>query len=431
MTTPESPTTAHTDAYAAFRAPGLLPYLLGTTLLQIGLAAQGVALGWDIFQRTGQPLSLGLVGGVQAIPMILLSLPAGFLADRVDRRAIVITCMVGLAACSLGLAWVSFHQGALWLMYLLLLLDATFATLARPASASIYPTLTTPETFENAMKWHSSGFQLSSVIGPAIGAAIIVWSVPAAYVFSAMMALAFVAVLLALRLRRSPASAGAATLANVLAGVRFVWSRNVLLAAISLDLFAVLLGGAVYLLPVYAKEILFFGDQPVGEVGLGFLRAAPAVGALAMAFMLAHLPPFKRAGRTMLLAVAGFGVATVIFGLSRNFYLSLAMLFLTGALDNISVVVRHTLIQGLTPDSMRGRVSAVNHIFIGSSNEIGGLESGLVAQWLGTVVSVVVGGIGTVLVVLAWARGFPRLRHFGALTGIVPDVDEAEEPRPA
>lgn len=410
--------------YAAFRVPGLLRYLLGSMLIQVGMGAQGLAIGWEIYQRTGQPLALGLVGGIQAIPMVLLSLPAGYLADRFDRRRLIALCLFGVAICSLGLALLSHFHGSIRLMYLVLLLDATMMTLQRPAGTSIFPSLVPPEVFENAMKWRSSLDQISAVAGPALGALVIVWSIPAAYVANAVFALLFIGLLLSLRLRPSPAAAGTMSLRNVLAGVSFVWDRKVLLATISLDLFAVLLGGAVYLLPVYAKDIL-----QVGAPGLGWLRAAPAVGAFCMAILLAHLPPMQRAGRAMLLTVAGFGLATIVFGLSRNFWLSWAMLFLTGAFDNISVVVRHTLVQLLTPDHMRGRVSAVNWIFIGSSNEIGGLESGMLAQAFSPLISVVSGGIGTILVVATWALAFPRLRRFGSLN-ITPEDAECDAPTP-
>lgn len=404
------------DPYAAFRVPGVLPYLLGMTLIQIGMGAQGLAIGYEIYQRTGQPMALGLAAGVQAIPMILLSLPAGYLADRFDRRAVITLCLIGVAACSLGLAWLSCTHGPISWMYLLLLLDATMMTLERPSGTSIFPTLVPPELFENAMKWRTSSLQVSGVVGPALGAFIVAWRIPAAYVTNAVFALLFIVLLFSLRLKPSPAAAGAPTLASVLAGVRFVWGYPVLLAAVSLDLFAVLLGGTVYLLPVYAKDILH-----VGAHGLGWLRAAPAMGASVMAIAMAHLPPMRRAGRTLLWAVAGFGVATIIFGISRNFWLSWAMLCLTGALDNVSVVVRHTLTQLLTPDHMRGRVSAVNAIFIGSSNEVGGLESGLVAQFFSPIASVVVGGIGTILVVITWALGFPGLRGIGTLSAAAAD----------
>jgi len=235
------------DPYAAFRTPNFWRYMLGSILVQIGMGAQGLAIGWDIYNRTGQPLALGLVGGVQAVPMILLSLPAGYLADRFDRRRVITVCLGGVALCSLGLAWLSAVRGPIFWMYLLLLLDAALMTLERPAGASILPTLVPLDAFENAMKWRTSLGQISGVAGPALGAAIILWSLPAAYVVNAAFALVFTGLLFFLRMRPSPRTAGAPTLASVGAGVKFVWSRKILLAAVSLDMFAVLLGGAVYL----------------------------------------------------------------------------------------------------------------------------------------------------------------------------------------
>jgi len=409
-TTTRQPISSH-DPYAAFRVPQLWQYMLGNMLLFMGMGAQGLAIGWEVYQRTGQAFALGLVGGVQAIPMILLSLPAGYLADRFDRKALCVVCLCGVAACSLGLAWLSACHGPIGWMYLLLLLDATMATLGRPARAAIFPMLTPPDVFENAMKWRTSLDQISAVGGPAVGALILVWSLPGVYIANAACALLVIGLLLAMRIQTGPSTAGSMSLATVLGGLHFVRGREVLLATMSLDLFAVLLGGATYLLPLYAKDILH-----VGAAGLGWLRAAPAVGAFVMAILLAHLPPMKRAGRAMLLAVFGFGVATIVFGLSHHFWLSWAMLCLTGALDNVSVVVRHTLVQLLTPDHMRGRVSAVNAIFIGSSNEIGGFESGTVARFFTPTISVVAGGIGTLVIVLLWAGLFPNLRRYGALS---------------
>ncbi len=242
------------------------------------------------------------------------------------------------------------------------------------------------------------------------------FNVPAAYIVSAIFAAIFAVSLGSVRMRGQAPAREPATLKSLAAGVRFVFRTKIILATITLDLFAVLLGGATYLLPIYAKDILH-----VGAVGFGWMRAVPAIGALLMGLVIAHLPPMKRAGRAMLWAVGGFGAATIVFGLSRSYWLSLAMLFLTGALDNISVLVRHTLVQVLTPDSMRGRVSAVNNIFIGASNELGGFESGLTAKLFGTVTSVVAGGIGTIVVVLATAGIWPQVRKFGSLVDAKPE----------
>jgi MFS family permease len=401
------------DPYAAFHVPGLWRYMLGSLLIQVGLGAQSLAIGWDIYARTHDPLALGLVGGVQAIPMFLLSLPAGYLADRFERKRIIAICLCGVAACSLGLAWSGVAHWPIAVMYLLLLGDATFAVIQRPSGAAILPTLVPPDRLENAMKWRTSLNQVSGVAGPALGAALVFLTggAMAVYLLAAASALVWIGLLFTLPLKPSPGRAGSPTLGSVLAGLTFVWGHKALLAAVSLDMFAVLLGGAGALLPVFAVDILGGGARE-----LGMLAAAPAVGAFVTALVMAHRPPIRKAGPAMLWAVAGFGAAWIVFGLSRNLILSLAMLVLTGMLDNISVVVRHTLIQLLTPDEMRGRVSAVNMVFIGSSNEVGGLESGAVARAFGPVAAVVSGGIGTLAIVALWAGLFPALRRFGALS---------------
>jgi MFS family permease len=255
--------------------------------------------------------------------------------------------------------------------------------------------------------------QMAWVIGPAIGGFIIAFSVPAAYVLCATGSLLFVLLLTRVHIVAPSDQVEKASLEVLLAGLKFLWKARLILSLMSLDMFAVLLGGAVYLLPIFAEEIL-----EVGPTGFGYLNAAPAAGAFCTAILMAHLPPMKRAGRNLLLAIAGFGVATVVFGLSQSFWLSFAMLFLTGAFDNVSMVVRHTMVQLLTPDEMRGRVSAVNSVFVSASNELGGLESGLVAHRFGPVVSVVSGGLGTIVVVLLTALGIPNLRRVKSLNQV-------------
>ena len=267
---------------------------------------------------------------------------------------------------------------------------------------------------------NSSMFQIAAMAGPAIGGAIILKSATLAYIIAACFNLAFFVFLMPVKVQSAARMREPLTRENLAAGFRFVWRTKIILATITLDLFAVLFGGATALLPAYAKDIL-----QVGSVGFGWLRAAPAIGALTMGLWLAHRPPMKKAGRDLLWAVAGFGAATIVFGVSRWFSLSFVMLLLTGAFDNISVVVRHTLVQMLTPDSMRGRVSAVNNVFIGASNELGALESGLVGSFFGAVASVVSGGIGTLIVVSAVAMIWPQVRRFGALSDAKPE----EEPR--
>lgn len=268
--------------------------------------------------------------------------------------------------------------------------------------------------------------QIGNVVGPALGGLVVAFFTPAAYFVAAGTSTAFLILLARLGLESGPRRAGSVNSRSLLMGIEYVWRKRIILNMITLDLFAVLLGGAVYLLPIYATDIL-----EVGPTGFGLLRAAPAVGAMTMAFSLIYLPPMKRAGRTLLLCVAGFGAATIVFGLSTSMWLSLFMLFLTGAFDNVSMVIRQTLLQMLTPDHMRGRVSAVSSVFVGASNELGGLESGLVAHWFGPVFSVVSGGIGTILVVVIMAMRSPTLRNFGSLQDARLDDEDKEEPDPS
>jgi MFS family permease len=305
---------------------------------------------------------------------------------------------------------VAIRQGEIGLMYLLLAVIGTTRAVGWPARSAMLPMLVPAEVFPNAVAWNSSFFQVAAMAGPALGGLVVNWSVSWAYLIAAIFSGVFASTALTLKyhhhVERRPEPM---TMHSLAAGVKFVSRTKIILATMSLDLFAVLLGGATYLLPIYATVYLH-----VGSVGFGWLRAAPAVGALIMGLVVAHLP-MKHAGRSMLWAVAGFGAATIVFGLSHNFWLSCFMLLLTGATDNVSVMVRHTLVQILTPDEMRGRVSAVNNVFIGASNEIGGFESGLTAKLFGPVVSVVGGGIGTIVVVAVAALIWPDLRKFGSL----------------
>ncbi len=413
-----SDTSPH-DPYAAFRIGAFRQYVIAGTLVGIGTAGQGLAIGWDVYERTGQEMSLAWVALMQAIPMLVLTLPAGVLADRVDRRKIMLVGMLGTTLTSVGLGLLSGAQASVGWMYLVLFIDSAFLRMAWPARLALMPMLVPRNVFENATKWRSSLQQISGVVGPAVAGFVLAWSLPAAYYLAAASTAVFMVVIARLDVDTRPepgkGTKGVAGVLEELAeGLAFVWRRKLILGAISLDLFAVLLGGAVYLLPVFAKDIL-----GVDETGLGLLRAAPAAGAMVTAFVLAYTPPMKRAGRTLLVSVAGFGVATVVFGFSTSFWLSMAMLFLTGVFDNVSVVVRHTLVQLATPDAMRGRVSAVSAVFIGSSNQLGGFESGLVAQLTNPVFSVVSGGIGTIIVVATWAGVFPDLRKLKRLDDTV------------
>ncbi|HEY2585294.1 MAG TPA: MFS transporter [Tepidisphaeraceae bacterium] len=434
---PGGSASAGHDPYAALRYPAYCLFSLGWIVSVIGQQVQSVAIQWQIFNRMGTAgqgaLALGLIGGVQAVPVMLLALPAGQLADRFDRRKLVMISQFFAFLCSVGLA-VASHLGApVGWMYLLLGLGATAQAAGWPARSAVVPQIVPNEVFANAMTWNSSAFQVAALAGPALGGFIVNYTLTGAYVIDACCSLAFFAFLFFVTTRPVPPVKKGATLSGIADGVRFVWRTKVILGAITLDMFAVLLGGATYLLPLFANDILH-----VGAVGFGWLKAAPALGAFVMAMLQAHLPPLNRAGATMLWAVTGFGLATIVFGLSHSFLLSFAMLFLTGAFDNISVVVRHTLVQMLPPETMRGRVSAVNNVFIGASNEIGGLESGLSA-WAfaglfgaavsGAIASVVLGGFGSIATVIAVALIWPQVRRFGRLTDARPmEPDNALAP---
>ncbi|MGN6504349.1 MAG: MFS transporter, partial [Tepidisphaeraceae bacterium] len=366
-----------------------------------------------------------LLGLVLAIPTLLLSLPAGHLADTYSRRGLFSFMQLSTTLCAAGLMLVSSHYAqagwSLAAMYALLFFGAIGGTIGRPGREALMAGLVPTETYPNAVTWNATSFELSSMTGPALGGLIVGWFNPAAAYATAAVAFIISFGLIFLlpdsRAERKKESAGFKDLA---VGVKFVFRTKLLLATLTLDLFAVLFGGAVYLLPMIADEVLHVGPR-----GFGCLRAAPSIGAVAMAMIQAHLPPFKRAGRALLLSVAGFGAATIVFGLSHSYVLSFLMLVITGATDNISVVVRHSLVPLLTPDRMRGRVMAVNQVFVGSSNELGGLESGMTAAWWGAVPSVVFGGVMSVLVVIAVAMRFPQVRRLASLHDVEPAEDEA------
>lgn len=381
-------------------------------LEQVGDQAQLVAVGWELYERTRSSLALGLVGLVSGLPMILLALPGGHFADRYDRRRLVAISGLAFAAASLGLAAVSYCRGPVPLIYVALLVGGIAQAFKYPARIALLPQMVPREKFANAVTWNSTAFLASAMIGPAFGGLVIAAAKSAAPVYLATSALtiAFVLLTVAIRGQQGKRSGERLTLSSLATGLHFVRATKVLFAAITLDLFAVLLGGATTLLPVFAKDILH-----VGPAGLGWLRAAPSTGALLMALTIAHRAPMRGAGRKLMLSVCGFGVATIVFGLSRSFALSLLMLFTLGSLDAISMVIRATLVQIRTPDVMRGRVSAVNGMFIDTSNELGGFESGLTASLFGPVISVVGGGIGTLLVVAAVANKWPELARLDRL----------------
>jgi len=407
------------DPYLALRFRDYRLYAIGGMIGTISGQMQSVAVSYEIYERVRETetvakavYALGIVGLVQAIPVIALMLLTGQVADRVSRRTIVLCSVLVLALSSLGLAIASAQRAPIIWMYGALLLAGFARAFEGPARQAFISQLVPEEALANAVTWNSSRWQLASMIGPALGGLTIASFGSATPVFwidtvALLITACFVAMV---RGRPQTIVRESVTMETVLAGWKFVRQTPLILATITLDMCAVFLGGATTLLPAYAREILH-----VDASGLGWLRAAPAIGALMMAATIAYSPPMRRAGRALLWAVAGFGVATIVFGLSRNFWLSLAALVAIGALDNISVVVRHTLVQILTPDAMRGRVSAINSVFIGTSNELGGFESGYVASLFGPVISVVSGGIGTVVTVVGIAWIWPSVRELDTL----------------
>jgi MFS family permease len=400
------------DSRAAFRFRDFRRFLALSFVAVIAEQMLGVAIGWELYERTDSAFALGLVGLVQVVPVVLLALPAGHIVDMRNRKLIACAAFLGAAVSALGLALLSAVEGPLVLIYGCLALMGVTRSFQSPVMAALVSQTVPPEHFANAATWESSIWQGSSIAGPALGGLLIALFDRATPIYAiTAAALTIVAgITLTLNLRPMTQTVERMTLASLLAGLRFVRDTKVILASITLDLFAVLLGGATALLPVFAKDVLH-----VGASGLGWLRAAPAVGAVLAGLTLAHLPPFTRAGRVLLTVVAGFGVVTVVFGLSRSFWLSLAMLAMLGACDNISVVIRSTLMLSQTPDELRGRVNAVHYVFIGLSNELGAFESGMAAALLGAAGAVVAGGIGTILVVPLIAFAWPEIRRLGRM----------------
>jgi len=400
------------DPYAALRSPSYRRYVAGWAVAAIGMQVQTLAVGWELYERTNSALMLGYIGLAQVIPVLLFTLVGGHAADLYDRRRLAQLSQVAFALCSLGLAAVSAFHGPVWAIYALLVAAGTARAFNVPARASLLPLIVPPEVFGNLVTWNSGAFQLAAIGGPALGGYLIHLAHAAwpAYVLAAGGGVVFAISLFGVHPHPTPPRQASVSLRAMVAGLSHVWREKTVLAAITLDLFAVLLGGATSLLPVYAKDILH-----VGPVGLGVLRSAPYLGALLMALTLVHRPPLVRAGPALLWSVAGFGVATIVFGISPWFGVSLLMLALAGAVDNISVVIRQVLVQMRTPDEVRGRVNAVNFVFIECSNELGGFESGVVANYFGPVFSVVSGGVGTILVVITVALLWPEIRRLRRL----------------
>jgi len=402
-----------------YRSRDLYLFVTSRFIATLAIQVQSVAIGWQIYDMERTPLALGLVGLCQFLPMFLLTLPAGDITDRFNQRRVYSLAAALQAGCSalfLGLSIFLPHTA--WPFYAVLVLFGAARGFAGPSGGSLLPFLVPPERLTKSLAFSSSVFTAAVISGPALGGFLYVLG--PSHVYSICIAGFVGAALIVSRLggrRFTPEATEASRYERVAEGVRFVRSRPVVLGAISLDLFAVLLGGATALLPVYARDILHVGPQ-----GLGILRSAPAVGSFTSAFLLTHRPIRRHVGAKMFAVVALFGAATIVFGLSTNFYLSLAALFALGSTDMVSVFVRSSLIQLSTPDAMRGRVSAVNMLFIGASNELGEFESGLTAAWFGTVPAVVLGGLGTLAVVALWMKLFPPLRKVDRFSDVTVPV---------
>ena len=416
MTAPTDAPAAHEPimaGWAAFRIRDFRFFIGSRFLHNFAMQMQTVGIGWFVYERTNSALALGLTGLAAFVPALALALVSGHVADNYDRRIIAASCHLATACASAGLVWSAMTPGSpVWIVYALTMLIGASRAFANPASQALLPNLVPRSGFATAVTWSSSVQQTASIAGPATGGFL--YAVGPAVVFGVAFCFFVTAALLMLLIRTRPVRLmrEKVTLETLFAGIRFIKSRPAIFGAISLDLFAVLLGGATALLPIYARDILL-----VGPWGLGLLRSMPALGAFTMSVFLAHRPIQSRSGLRLFQAVAAFGVATIVFGLSSNVYVSIGALYLLGCADMVSVYVRHSLVQGDTPNSMRGRVSAVNSVFIGASNELGEFESGTLAAAIGPVGSVVVGGVGTLFVAFAWARMFPELRNRDRLIG--------------
>jgi MFS family permease len=404
----QAPPRMKSERRALLRNADFTRYILARFLGSLAVQMQTVAVGWQVYEVTRSPLDLGLIGLSQFLPFVLLILPAGHFADTRDRRRIITGCYVVLLVCALLLlafAWRGLHSA--WPVFGVMTLFGVARAFAMPASQALLPNLVAREHFGTAVAFNSSLWQVSTIVGPALGG--LLYLAGAITVYTTVALLLAVSLVMLVTLRRGGEVSAAASAVPLdrhalLEGLRFVRGRRPLLGAISLDLFAVLFGGATALLPAYAADVLH-----VGPSGLGWLRAAPGVGAALTGVALGVLPVSRRVGHWMFGGVIVFGLATLVFGVSTSFWVSIAALTVLGAGDMLSVYIRHLLVQLETPDDIRGRVSAVNSVFIGASNELGEFESGLVAAWIGVMPAVVVGGCATLLVALVWTRLFPEL----------------------
>jgi MFS family permease len=423
-----APATAGT---AAFAHRDFRRYQLARVMVIMGAEAQAVAVAWQVYEITHRAIDLGYTGLVLFLPGLIFLLPAGHVADRYDRRMVILVCYLLQILCTLTLLIFAL-QGLRKVepIFAVLFLIGSGRAFSGPASSALLPHLVGQEHFVNAITWGATVFQIANIAGPAVGGLLYtlplpgrLYGAPMVFLFTLVTGTAFVALIGSLHVRPGRMEHRAISVEVILAGFRYVWKSRVLLGSISLDLFVVLLGGATALMPIFAHDLLHTGPQ-----GLGALRAAPAVGALAVSIWMTFRPVLRRPGVTMFVGVAVYGAATVVFGLSRTLPLSLATLMLVGASDMISVVIRSSMLQLATPASMRGRVSAVNSLFVGASNELGEFESGVTAQWWGATRAVVVGGLGALVITGIWSVLFPSIRSIDRLTGT--SLLQVEESQP-
>lgn len=410
-----SPATAKSSAlsHRDFRR-----FLSASFLAILAAQIQSVAVSWQIYSIARTPLALGYVGLFQFLPVMACTIPAGHFADRFDRKLILVVSNLFTAVASGGFLMLALTRTTvIWPFYAVLMLFGAARAFAGPAAQSFVPMLVPHDQFPQAVAWNSSASQVAVIAGPAVGGAIYILGPAVDYGVCTILFVTIAIVMMSIRSSsaRYEAEADTTVFYRITAGIAYVWRKPLVLGAFSLDLFAVLLGGATALLPIYARDILH-----VGPLGLGVLRSAPALGAAILGLALGQRALQRRAGLAMFACVAIFGIATIVFGLSRNFALSIAALFVLGGSDMVSVYVRATLTQLATPDAMRGRVSAVNRLFVGASNELGEFESGVTATWFGTVPAVVIGGVGTLVIVAVWYRLFPSLREVDRLSEVTP-----------
>ena len=402
------------DAYAALRIKDFKMFVFARFFLTFGIQMQSVIVGWQIYELTHDALSLGLIGLAEALPFLTISLFGGHVADGVDRKKIIQIASIIYLLCAAALYLLSslfhsvlLHEGIISI-YAVIFVTGLARGFLSPAQGAFFAQLIPRELYGNASTWSSLGWQVAAVTGPAVGGLVYgFYGVATAYFCVIIMCTSgFIFYSTVTNKPIPPRKTKETVIKSLSEGLKFVYRNEIILSAISLDMFAVFFGGAVAVLPIFADRILHIGAK-----GLGFLRAAPAVGAILMSIVQAYYPLFKKAGRNLLMCVFGFGIAMVLFAISKNFYLSMALLLISGMFDNVSVVVRATIIQLFTPDEMRGRVSAINGIFISSSNELGSFESGVAAKLIGLVPSVILGGVMTLIVVSGVQRLAPALRR--------------------